>query len=62
MRPKPLMPILSAIYRTLRMTIALDGQAERNSIDVCTDAGTSARSIRSNPNFGKKRSAVVVSR
>ena len=44
------------------MTIALAGQAERNSIDAWTDAGTSARSIRSKPNFGKYPSAVVVSR
>ena len=36
--------------------------AEVNSIDVWTDGGTSARVIRSNPNFGKYCSAVVVSR
>jgi hypothetical protein len=33
------------------MTVALDGHADRNSIEVWTDAGTSFRSIRSNPNF-----------
>ena len=49
-------------YSGLRMTVALDGHAEVNSTDVWTDAGTSARAIRSKPNFGKYRSAVVVSR
>jgi hypothetical protein len=55
---------LSAVwsYSGLRMTAALDGQAEVNSMDVWTVAGTSVRAIRSNPNFGKYRSAVVVSR
>ena len=44
------------------MTVALDGQADVNSMDVWTVAGTSARAIGSNPNLGKYRSAVVVSR
>jgi hypothetical protein len=45
-----------------RMTIALDGHADVNSTDVRTSDGTSPRSIRSNPNLGKYRSAVVVSK
>ena len=44
------------------MTIADAGQADWNSTDSCTDGGTSSRVIGSNPNFGKKRSAVVVKR
>src|SRR4051812_12547541 len=52
----------AASTRRLRITTADAGQAERNSTDCCTDAGTSSRAIRSNPNFGKNRSAVVVSR
>ena len=46
----------------LRITIALAGQAERNSTDWRRLAGTSERSTVENPNRGKKRSAVVVSR
>jgi len=46
----------------LRMTVALDGHAEMNSTEVCTVLGTSARVMRSNPNLGKKPSAVVVRR
>ena len=46
--------------RCLRMTTADAGQADWNSTDSCTDAGTSSRVIGSNPNFGKNRSAVVV--
>lgn len=41
------------------MTIALDGLTEVNSTEACTVGGTCARAIRSNPNFGKKRSAVA---
>ena len=44
------------------MTAALVGHAEVNSMEVWTVAGTSVRAIGSNPNFGKNRSAVVVSR
>jgi hypothetical protein len=66
-RPKPLMPILVGMkflwsYSSLRMTAALAGHAEVNSMEVWTVAGTSVRAIRSNPNFGKYRSAVVVNR
>ena len=49
-------------YSCFRMTTAVDGHADLNSTDDCTDAGTSARAMRSNPNLGKNRSAVVVSR
>ena len=45
-----------------RMTTAETGHADWNSIEACTDAGTSSRSICSKPSFGKNRSAVVVSR
>jgi hypothetical protein len=46
----------------LRITVAVDGQADVNSTDACTVAGTLVRSMRSKPNFGKYRSAVVVRR
>src|SRR6478672_11861579 len=63
---KPLMPIRVTrsppTYSRLRMTVAFKGHADRNSVDVCTPAGTSVRSMRSNPNRGKNPSAVVVSR
>ena len=48
--------------RNRRITIAVEGHAWTNSSDARTLAGTSARSTISNPNFGKNRSAVVVSR
>ena len=35
------------------MTAALDGHADVNSTEALTVAGTSARSMRSNPNLGK---------
>ena len=35
------------------MTVALDGHAVVNSIEVCTDAGTSWRSTRANPSAEK---------
>jgi hypothetical protein len=44
------------------MTAALVGHADVNSTEAWTVAGTSVRAIRSNPNLGKNRSAVVVSR
>jgi hypothetical protein len=49
-------------FIVLLMTTAVEGQAERNSTDICTLAGTSCRAIRTNANFGKNSSAVVVSR
>jgi hypothetical protein len=62
----PLTPILVTrsppAYSRLRMTVAFEGHADRNSMDVCTPAGTSVRSMRSKPNRGKNPSAVVVSR
>jgi hypothetical protein len=51
-----------AVYSGLRMTVAVDGHAEVNSIEVWTVAGTSVGAIGWNPNFGKYRSAVVVRR
>ena len=44
------------------ITTAVDGHADWNSTDTCTLAGTSDRAIRTNPNLGKKPSAVVVSK
>lgn len=61
-RRLPRLLAASSRYNGLRMTVAVDGHAAVNSIEVCTEAGTSPRAMRSNPNFGKKRSAVVVSR
>ena len=52
----------AAVYKDLRMTVALDGHAEVNSTDARTLIGTSSRAMRSNPNFGKNLSAVVVKR
>ena len=51
MRPKPLIPILVGIrllrsYSVLRITVALDGHADVNSIEVWTVAGTSALPMR----------------
>ena len=44
------------------ITTAVDGQADRNSTDICTLAGTSDLAIRTNPNLGKNVSAVVVNK
>jgi hypothetical protein len=44
------------------ITVAVEGHADENSTDVCTVAETSDRKIRTNPNFGKNSSAVVVSK
>jgi hypothetical protein len=49
-------PILS------RIATAVLGQAPRSSRDACTASGISSRAVRSNPNRGKKPSAVVVSK
>jgi hypothetical protein len=49
-------------YKDFRITVALDGHAEVNSTDAWTVIGTSLRAMRSNPNFGKNPSAVVVKR
>ena len=40
-------------HSTFRITIADAGQADVNSTDACTPGGTSRRSTRSKPNFGK---------
>jgi hypothetical protein len=45
-----------------RITSALDGHADLNSIDSLTSSGTSARSTREKPKRGKKSPAVVVSK
>src|SRR5580765_3782886 len=65
--PKPVNPdsqrhAAPEVHKTLRMTVADDGHADVNSLDVWTEAGTAWRSMRSKPNLGKNRSAVVVSR
>jgi hypothetical protein len=41
---------------------AVEGQADRNSTEICTLAGNSDRAIRTNPNLEKNASAVIVSR
>jgi len=50
------------VYRRLRITTALAGQALLNSTEALTDSGTVSRSVLSNPSFGKYPSAVVVRR
>jgi hypothetical protein len=52
----------SAVSDIFRITTALAQHADVNSMDCCTLAGTSARSIRSNSNLEKNCGAVVVSR
>jgi hypothetical protein len=44
------------------ITIALAGHADRNSMDCCTPIGTCPLVSLTNPNLGKKDSAVVVSK
>src|SRR5688500_68573 len=44
------------------ITVAVAGQASRNSTDCFTSSGTASRCVFTKPKLGKYRSAVVVSR